>query len=90
MLEKHLERWCREEVKKAGGLFYKWTSPGQSGVPDRILILRGTVVFVELKRVGGRLTEHQAFVIGKLRAHGARVEVVSSKDDLRDLLASIA
>lgn len=32
------------------GLCLKWVSPGNSGVPDRIIVVRGRVFFVELKK----------------------------------------
>ena len=38
MREKDIERILVTEVKKLGGRAYKWTSPGNDGVPDRIVI----------------------------------------------------
>lgn len=49
-LEKDRERYVKGQVEKMGGLFYKFTSPGVRGVPDRIAIYDGQVVFVEVKR----------------------------------------
>ena len=50
MLEKDIEKLFRDEIKKAGGKAYKFTSPGNDGVPDRIVMLPGGhIVFVELK-----------------------------------------
>ena len=55
MLEKDIERKLVSEVKKMGGRAYKWVSPGNDGVPDRIVILPGMhPVFVELKTESGR------------------------------------
>ena len=56
MLEKEIEQQMRDLVKKRGGLFYKFVSPGNRGVPDRIVITpAGEVWFVELKQPAGRL-----------------------------------
>ena len=38
-LERDAERLLRDEVKKLGGKSYKFVSPGNSGVPDRIVLL---------------------------------------------------
>lgn len=49
-LEKDRERYVKGQVEKMGGLFYKFTSPGVRGVPDRAVIYDKQVVFVEFKR----------------------------------------
>ena len=52
-IEQEAEKTLREGVKKLGGRAYKFVSPGNSGVPDRIVILPDRPpVFVELKRPG--------------------------------------
>ena len=60
MKERDVEVLLREGVKQLGGKAYKWVSPGNAGVPDRIVILPGgKVIFVELKQENGRLTRLQ-------------------------------
>ena len=60
MKESEIERVLVEEVKRLGGRAYKWTSPGNDGVPDRIVFLPDTrVIFVELKTDTGRLSPLQ-------------------------------
>ena len=60
MLEKDIEKLFRDEIKKAGGKAYKFTSPGNDGVPDRIVMLPdGRIVFVELKTDTGKLSKLQ-------------------------------
>ena len=39
MLEKDIEKVLVAEVRKLGGRAYKWVSPGNGGVPDRIVVL---------------------------------------------------
>jgi hypothetical protein len=46
MRERDVESYFRQRVIKLGGMTRKYTSPGQRGVPDRIMFLDG-VVFVE-------------------------------------------
>ena len=52
-LEKDIEKALGRMVGKHGGLCLKWVCPGWAGVPDRIVLLPGKVVFVELKRPRG-------------------------------------
>ncbi|MEF9975010.1 MAG: VRR-NUC domain-containing protein [Clostridia bacterium] len=77
MLERDIERALGENVRRAGGLYYKFTSPGNDGVPDRIVSAPGgRVVFVELKTDAGRLSKLQARQIDKLMRAGCTVRVV--------------
>ena len=67
MTEKNVERKLVEGVKKLGGMAYKWVSPGNDGVPDRVVVLpNGHVVFVELKTDKGRLSALQKRQIARL------------------------
>lgn len=43
MLEKEIEKYLREEIKKLGGIAYKFVSPGQVGVPDRICLIQDKI-----------------------------------------------
>lgn len=77
MLEKNIEKRLGKEVKKLGCLYYKFVSPGNSGVPDRIIIApSGVVIFVELKTEVGKKTALQWAQINKLRGHNQRVVTV--------------
>ena len=77
MKENEIERVLVEEVKRLGGRAYKWTSPGNDGVPDRIVFLPDTrVIFVELKTDTGRLSPLQKIQIDRLKKLGQWVEVV--------------
>lgn len=78
IIESDVETYFRKEVKKLGGLCYKFTSPQNSGVPDRIVIYNGLVVFVELKKPGEKPRKLQQVEAKKMRAHGAMVFVVDS------------
>lgn len=81
MREKELEKLLVGEVKKLGGRAYKWVSPGNDGVPDRIVIFPGRApVFVELKSETGRLSALQAVQIKRLRDLGQTVCVVKGLD----------
>lgn len=77
MLEKDIERRLGERLVRMGCIYYKFVSPGQRGVPDRIVICPdGTLVFVELKRPGGRMATLQSVQQARLRRRGQRVEEI--------------
>lgn len=76
MREKDIEKILVTEVKKLGGRAYKWASPGNDGVPDRIVIFPGRApVFVELKTDTGKLSPLQKVQIGRLQQLGQKVYV---------------
>ncbi len=81
MLEKEVERYLREQVKKKlGGVALKFTSPGLSGVPDRLLLLPGgRVAFVETKAPAKKLRRLQEYVCGMIGALGFEVRRIDTK-----------
>lgn len=87
MLEKQIEEKLRIGVKKMGGLAYKFTSPGNIGVPDRIVILpAGKVWFVELKTETGRLTPNQSRQIDRLKNLGCHVCTLYGIEDVEKFM----
>ena len=84
ILEREIETKLRLMVVRAGGKCLKWVCPGWSGVPDRIVLLpRGCIVFVELKRPkGSKVSELQRWWAKELRALGFKYEKVKNVDDL--------
>jgi len=88
MLEKHIEKYLVDQVRKAGGIAYKFTSPARRGVPDRLVVLPpGKIVFVELKRPGGKLTTLQRLEQSKLLNRGCVVETFDSKESIDEFLS---
>ncbi|MGN7309247.1 VRR-NUC domain-containing protein, partial [Bacillus subtilis] len=60
MKESQIESYLRDKIKALGGIAYKFVSPGNSGVPDRMVLLpKGRTVFVELKAPGKKPTKLQ-------------------------------
>lgn len=82
--ESIIENLLRDGMKKIGGRSYKFESPGNAGVPDRIVIFPdGKLEFVELKTRTGRLRPLQESKIRELRKFGQTVHVVRGVDGLR-------
>ena len=84
MKERDVEVLLREGVKQLGGKAYKWVSPGNAGVPDRIVILPGgKVIFIELKQENGRLTRLQKVQQQTLRGMGAVAVTLRGAEDVK-------
>lgn len=80
MREVDIEKRLREKVNALDGArCAKFVSPGWAGVPDRIILLRGGVVwFVELKQPGKVARPLQRAAHELLRSLGFNVVVVDS------------
>lgn len=90
MNESFIEKKLREGIKKLKGIAYKFVSPGNSGVPDRIVLLPGgKIIFVELKRLGERPKKHQLAQIRRIRALGFDVRILSGLDDVKEFIHEI-
>lgn len=90
MREKDIESYLVRRVREAGGRAYKFVSPGNDGVPDRLICLPGgAAVFAELKAPGQKPRPLQMVQIERLRALGFRVEVVDSRAGADALLEGL-
>lgn len=87
--EGEIETYMAKQSKKNGILCYKFVSPGNRGVPDRILIGNGHTVFVELKAPGETPRELQKYVIRQMKKAGADVEVADTKESVDKILNRI-
>ena len=83
--ERDVEGYLRLRVEERHGLAMKFTSPGNDGVPDRIVIFPGgEVTFVELKTNGGRLSMIQRWQQERLIRRGCKVRTIWSKKQVNE------
>lgn len=88
--ERDVETRLRQGVHRLGGKAYKFTSPGNTGVPDREVILPGgRIFFVELKTERGRTSPVQQAQIRALRKLGCEVRVLYGMQDVENFLQEI-
>ena len=91
MLEKDIENKLRLAIRERGGIAYKWTSPGNAGVPDRIVMLPfGILYFVEIKRSPNlNLTSLQKLQREKINKLGHEVRVVKGLTQLKHFIEEV-
>ena len=89
MKESELERKVVEYCRKCGLLTYKFTSPSSRGVPDRIIIGKDKVMFMELKQPGKRPTPLQYRELRRIQGHGGMHVAAMWADDIETAKALI-
>ena len=76
MTESYLEKTLRSHAKARGVMYLKLT--GIRGIPDRMLLMGGDVIFIELKKpTTGRASKQQKLRMKKLIDLGFEAIVVS-------------
>lgn len=89
-LEKEDERYLKDRVEKRGGLCYKFVSPGNKGVPDRIVITpSGRVCFVEMKSSSGAPSKLQLWQIAELKRRNCDARILQGRDRIDRFLEEI-
>lgn len=79
MKEKQIESKVVKKAKELGFLTYKFSSPSNRGVPDRIFISpHGEVFFIEFKSAKGKVTKLQEKVIKDICNYGVGVFIINS------------
>jgi len=79
MLENTVEKLLVKRVKQLGGKAYKFSSPSNKAIPDRLCCLpRGRIIFVECKAPGKTPTPLQWKVIRFLQGLGFEVLVIDT------------
>lgn len=90
MREAYIERKLVDKVKHKFGLCLKFTSPGFTGVPDRIVLMpNGIICFVETKATGGKIRPRQAYVHKQFRNLGFKVVIIDSIESLNNFINEI-
>jgi hypothetical protein len=87
MRESAIEAYLRDKVREIGGKAYKFISPGNSGVPDRLVLLpAGRCIFIELKAPGKEPTAMQGLQHRKIRELGFTVLIIDSKEKVDEFI----
>lgn len=90
VLESKIEVWLNDQIKKLGGRSYKFVSPGNPGVPDRIYLLPdGRIYFVELKRVIGKLSSVQLWQREQFKLMGCDYRVIYGMEQAKEFIKEL-
>ena len=84
--EKNFEQQFKQLAHQLGYHCWKFTSPGVTAVPDRILIGHGHVLFIELKGKNGKPSVQQLYRLKQLNKHGAHTYLVQNINDANQIL----
>lgn len=90
MRERGIEEYLRDEVKEIKGRAYKFVSPGNNGVPDRLVLLPGgRAYFIELKAPGKKSSPLQLAQQKKITSLGFRVLEIDSLEKVDAFIAEV-
>lgn len=86
MRESYIEKKVTQIAKANGWLSYKWVSPSQRGVPDRLYFKNGHLKIVEFKAPNKKPTPYQQAIHRRLEAVGWEVHIIDNIDEGKALL----
>ena len=84
--ESAVERRLKEYAESLGCICFKFTSPGNTSVPDRLVCYQGRVLFLEIKAPGKKPTPKQDFTHRKMEKHGLLVRWVDNAMEGFDII----
>lgn len=85
MRESFIEAFLVRHVTAKGGMCLKQEWINTRGAPDRLVVLPGKLMMVELKAPGVKPEPHQLRMHERLRALGVQVEVIDSVERVEEL-----
>ena len=89
MRERTIENKLVTEIKKIGGICWKFTVPSISGVPDRIILYHGKAYFVETKAPGKKPRPLQLKIHRTMKKQGFPVIVIDTKEQVTEFVKQI-
>ena len=85
MLEKDIEQSLVKHIKAKGGLCIKLNSSTMAGLPDRLVILKNKIIFIELKAPKQKPRKLQISVMNRLKNLGCDVRVIDNLKDIKSI-----
>ena len=84
--ESTIEKKVTQYAQAQGWLSFKWVSPSQRGVPDRLFFRKGAMLMVEFKAPGRRPTAYQEVIHRRLKDQGFEVHIIDNVEEGKTLL----
>ena len=88
-LEKDVEARLRDRIKAAGGVSWKFVSPNNRGVSDRVALINGRTIYIEVKRDGGKMSALQKSFAEKITINGGEYALVEGMQGVDDFIKTI-
>ena len=88
-LEKEVEARLRDRIKAAGGVSWKFVSPNNRGVSDRVALINGRTIYIEVKRDGGKMSALQKAFMQKVLDNGGEFALVEGMGGVDDFVKKI-
>lgn len=89
MRESTVEKALVKAARDRGGIAYKFRSLNRPSVPDRIVLLRGRMAFVECKAPGEKPTKAQLREHARLGALGFKVLIIDHAGNAEHIVGAI-
>lgn len=88
--EKWLEKVLKKEIGRLGGELIKLVPSQASGLPDRLCLMPGGIVFfIELKTLGKTLSPLQKMWRRTIMDMGFNYEIINTEAKLKELLDKV-
>ncbi|MEE9356604.1 MAG: hypothetical protein V3U75_13525 [Methylococcaceae bacterium] len=87
--EAHVEKYLVKRVEELGGFIRKLEWVGRNSAPDRLVALKGHIVFVETKAKDGKLKAAQTREINRMREHLIPTVVANTRELVDDMVSHI-
>ena len=85
--EKTLEKKLKDKVHNLGGWCIKISAAWIVGLPDRLCLMPGGVLFfAEVKSTGKKPTHIQTRIHDRIRGLGFRVEIIDNSQKIEEVL----
>ena len=75
-MESKIQSQIIKKFERAGWMVVKLIATNTNGIPDLMCLRAGRVLFIEVKRPGGKLSELQEYRIRKLREQSFQVLII--------------
>jgi Holliday junction resolvase len=81
-IESKIERYLYDRIKAIGGECIKINSATTRGMPDRIILRQGTIIFVETKATKGKTRLYQRYIHKRIKKQGFPVLIIKTKKEV--------
>lgn len=86
MYESDVEKKICKLARDNGWITYKFSACNEKGVPDRIFIKEGRIIWTEIKRADGIVSRMQEYQLARMNNMGCEVFVWRSVEEAKEVL----